>query len=289
LGALQSWGPPAKLLGVPIIYHHHSLNRPALPNRIPLALADAYVCVSAICQANLSFVPQSRKAVVLNPFDMRPLDVPTERAKLLSEIGAPADAVLFGFVGNFWRRKRPMYFLEAGRAILARQRRAHFVLFGREGDFTEEELIARAHELGIGDRAHFMGFRTPAEANVAALDVLTAPAITEPFGRTLVEAALLGVPYVATADAGHREIHERWAGGILTDLSGGADRFAEAALDAAANPARIVLPAARRAEIAAEVSSAAHAEAMMGVYSTLPRTQSAGDVALSLGTLLLAS
>jgi glycosyltransferase involved in cell wall biosynthesis len=280
LGALQSWAPPAKLLGAPVVYHHHSLNRPALPNRIPLALADAFVCVSEICCDNLSFVPQAKKTMVLNPFSIGPVDPGEEHAKLAGEIGAPDDAQLFGFVGNFWRRKRPMFFLESCRAIYAREKRAHFVVFGRAGDYDERDLVARAKELGVAERVHFMGFRAPAEANIAALDVLMAPAVAEPFGRTLVEAALLGVPYVATADAGHCEIHARWAGGHLVELDASPDQFADFALRASANPSSITLARGRRAEIADEVSARAHAAAMTKVYASLSRRAGAGADAM---------
>src|SRR5262249_7453946 len=87
--ALQSW-PPAKPAGAPIVYHHHPRNRPALPNRIPLALADQYVCVAEGCRTNLSFVPENKKTMVLNPFTIGAVDPAEEHLKLTEELGIPS-------------------------------------------------------------------------------------------------------------------------------------------------------------------------------------------------------
>ena len=47
--------------------------------------------------------------------------------------------------------------------------------------------------------------------------VFVNPALTEPFGLTLIEAAASGVPIVATDDGGPREIVEKCANGVLVD------------------------------------------------------------------------
>lgn len=45
------------------------------------------------------------------------------------------------------------------------------------------------------------------------------PALTEPFGLTLLEAAASGLPVVATDDGGPREIVARCRNGLLVDVS----------------------------------------------------------------------
>ena len=45
------------------------------------------------------------------------------------------------------------------------------------------------------------------------------PALTEPFGLTLLEAAACGLPMVATDDGGPRDIHARCRNGLLADVS----------------------------------------------------------------------
>jgi len=49
--------------------------------------------------------------------------------------------------------------------------------------------------------------------------VFVNPALTEPFGLTLLEAAASGLPLVATGDGGPREILERCGNGLLVDVA----------------------------------------------------------------------
>jgi sucrose-phosphate synthase len=49
--------------------------------------------------------------------------------------------------------------------------------------------------------------------------VFVNPALTEPFGLTLLEAAASGLPVVATDDGGPKEILQRCANGLLVDVS----------------------------------------------------------------------
>jgi sucrose-phosphate synthase len=49
--------------------------------------------------------------------------------------------------------------------------------------------------------------------------VFVNPALTEPFGLTLLEAAACGLPVVTTDDGGPRDILERCANGLLVDVS----------------------------------------------------------------------
>jgi hypothetical protein len=90
--------------------------------------------------------------------------------------------------------------------LLQVQSDCHFVVFGHSGDWTEYDLIRMAQDLEIADQVTFAGIHLPGERNIAALDLLIATSVREPFDRTLVEAAIIGTPYVATDDAGYREI-----------------------------------------------------------------------------------
>jgi glycosyltransferase involved in cell wall biosynthesis len=98
------------------------------------------------------------------------------------------------------------------------------------------------------------------------LDLLVAPALNEPFGRTLVEALLLGVPYVATADGGHVEIASRWGGGELVDLQATAEQFADAIVSALHKLDAITLSRERRKRVGIELSARSHAENVLTIY-----------------------
>jgi glycosyltransferase involved in cell wall biosynthesis len=77
-------------------------------------------------------------------------------------------------------------------------------------------LRQQAEELGVGDRVHFLGFRSDVPALMKAVDVIvhssTAP---EPFGRVIVEGMLAKRPVIATSAGGAPEILRNGETGML--------------------------------------------------------------------------
>ncbi|HEX8342132.1 MAG TPA: glycosyltransferase family 4 protein [Tepidisphaeraceae bacterium] len=267
LAALQAWGPAARLVGRPIVHHNRAFDRSGTGTRAVLRLAHHVICISQACADNLSFLPESRRTVRINDFiTPTTIDAGQVRAGLLGELGAPKGSRLIGFVGNFWSRKRPDFFLEAARLIADARPEARFVLFGREGDIGEHVLKMQAQTLGLSGRVLFAGFRLPPESNLAALDVLLMPALDEPFGRTLVEGLLLGVPYVASDSAGHGEIHERWGGGLLVAPEAPARAYADACLRVMEAPERVALPELERDVIGSTLRPEKQAGDLMNLY-----------------------
>ena len=265
----QSWGPCAKLAGMKLVYQHQSLNRAALPNRITLAFPDAFIAVSDPCLQNLPYVDQQRIVKIMYSYIAAKVDRAAARAAVLRDAGVPEDSILIGYLGNFWDRKRPHFFIDAAKRIAAAEPRARFLMFGRGGDHSEADMKAYAARQGLADRVVLMGFRSPPEENVAALDLMLAPALAEPFGLTPVESLLYATPYVITADAGHLESANRWGGGLLVPKEASAEEFGDAALSIIQGKVNPVLAEARRSEIAAEMSPRAQAEAVVSLYRRL--------------------
>lgn len=269
LSSLQSWGPAAKLAGLPVVYHNRALNRNILPNRLVLGLADRIVCISQSVADHVPARLRARSGIIDNPFAMeRPRDVGGLRAAQFARWGIADSGPLIGFVGNFASRKRPRFFLEMGRLLTDIVPDAKLVLFGRAVDESEDELKAHAQALGIADRVIWGGFQLPVENNIAILDVLAVPALNEPLGRTPLEALLLGVPYVVTDDAGLSETARRFGGGVAVPRLATAAVFAAAVADVLANPATLDIEQSA-ARATRQLSPSAHAAAIMGVYRDL--------------------
>lgn len=270
LSAMQSWGPVARLAGKHIVYHHRSLNRMTLPKRLLVHMAHEVVCISQACEHNLAFVSPEKRTFVLNPIHVADDGLlRAEARRAAADFGCPTHGFLIGFVGNFWSRKRPRYFLEVSARLAAVRPDCHFVVFGRDGDETEDDLKRVARNLGIAERVTFGGFRLPGERNIAALDLLLATSVHEPFGRTLLEAAIIGTPYLATDDAGHREIWSRWRGGRLAPAEASAEEFASLAFDILQRPEAVILAEREREQIVKDVSASAHARQIVEVYRRL--------------------
>jgi glycosyltransferase involved in cell wall biosynthesis len=271
LNALQAWGPAARFLGLPVVHHDRGLGR-MLPKSVALQLASHVVSISDATFARLKAVRAARKSQVIDPFELAvPADGAATRRAVLAELGAPENAPLVGFVGNFWERKRPLFFLDAARCLLDAEPRAHFVLYGRDGDHSVAQMQDEIDGRGLSGRVLLAGFRMPPERNIASLDVLAAPAVREPLGRTPVEALLLGIPYVATDEAGQAEILRRWGGGVGVPSNASPDEFAAAILRVIRAPGDLVLDPAARARLADELSLEAHARRIMALYGEVRR------------------
>jgi glycosyltransferase involved in cell wall biosynthesis len=282
VNTMRSWALAARLAGLGVVYQHHALNRLWWPpHLLSLSYADA---VTAVSESTMAAIQGWRRGVVkeLNPFEIDcGFDRTSARAAILREFGWPSNTLVVGWVGNFWERKRPFFFLEVAAELARRNTRYRFVMFGRDADHTVRDVQQRALDMGIHWATALPGFRQPVEANIACLDLLLAPAPREPFGRALVEAIILGTPVVATRGAGHSEIIGAWGGGLLTNHDDTPQMVAQLCSDVLATPDHYRLPEARRIEIAASLSPRAHAERILGIYSraTRPRHVSKRELA----------
>jgi glycosyltransferase involved in cell wall biosynthesis len=226
------------------------------------------ICVSEICRANILGIPTSRVHLIHNAFETPAPADPEWRRRLTADLNLDCASRLIAFVGNLWKRKRPDFFIECCTILAAQDPQLRFIVFGREGDTSRLALESLASRRGIADRLKFAGFRWPPEANIGAVDLIAAPALREPFGRTLVEAALLGVPYVATADGGHVEIARRWRGGALVPRTAAPREFAAAILRTLHDPSATILPQRARQDLALELSPETIAGKVMDVYQS---------------------
>ncbi|TCM20527.1 glycosyl transferase family 1 [Novosphingobium sp. PhB165] len=270
LSALQSWGPAARLRGLPVVYHNRAFNRTALPNVMVMSLAHRIVCISEAVEQRLPPRLARRSVRIDNPFE---LETGQDRAALRRAFEArhpkaAGGGPLIGFIGNFAHRKRPRFFLDMAKVVLELRPDATFVVFGREVDDTQEALERHAAELGIAARVIFAGFRMPVEENILVLDLLAITAIEEPLGRTPLEALMLGVPYVATDDAGLGETGRRFGGGLLVPREAGPEVFAQAVLQGLSAPDSGQWDEARR-QARDALSARHHTQRMLALYDEL--------------------
>jgi glycosyltransferase involved in cell wall biosynthesis len=275
--ALGSWFMPARSLSLPVLYHHRSLNDMTWKKRLVLSHVAHTICISASTYQSVSFLSHSKCSQIWNPFSTKTdnTSAAQHRRALRNELALRDDTCVVGFVGNFWKRKRPLYFIDVARHMMSRNSRFHFVFFGQSGDVSETVVRNYISQHKLERFFSLLGFRLPPEANISALDLLLAPAVAEPFGRTLIEAITVGVPFVATDDAGHREIIDRWGGGTLVPNSAPSNTFAFAALSSLKQSRNCALEAEARSKVANELSVERHIRNVDSVYRRvlhLPKT-----------------
>jgi len=215
-GMDDGWGLPAKLSGAKFVWHQRQFFKEHKFERI-LRWADAQLTISELCRSSCPPAVASKVEVLDNPFNVAVDEINREisRKALCAELGISNDTAIIGFVSNFYERKRPLFFLDIAAQLCEHLNQpVCFPMFGAthpSGGRVEE----RIKKLGLENRCRIMGARFPIEPHIAGLDVLVAPAVQEPFGRTLVESMLVGTPVVAADDGGHVEIIDNRDTGIL--------------------------------------------------------------------------
>ena len=140
-----------------------------------------------------------------------PLAVP-QRPLLREALALPEGAVLAGIVARLVPAKGQDLAVEA---LTQCPPAVHLVLIGDAGTPFGRQVRARAAQLGIASRVHFLGFRDDAPQWMRGLDLVLAPSRREALSLTLAEAAAAGLPVVAARVGGIPEIAADWETGLL--------------------------------------------------------------------------
>ena len=127
---------------------------------------------------------------------------PQDRAAARAKFGFAADVPLLATVGALIPRKGQAYVIEA----LAHLPGAQLALAGTGPD--EAMLRARAAQLGVSERVHFLGAVPNAELPglLSAANVFVLPSSSEGLANAWIEALACGVPVVTTPIPGAQEL-----------------------------------------------------------------------------------
>jgi glycosyltransferase involved in cell wall biosynthesis len=264
---------PTRIAGARQLWHHRASPRAAGLRYLAPLVADQVVSVSKFSAPRPGLISAAHKcSVVHSPFatDAVPADRAQGRQAVLDEFDCPPQTHVVGFVGNLYERKRPLVFVETIARMVARRPELAIAapLFGETREQTGE-VAAAIERQGLGDRVKLMGFRYPPEPWIAACDVLLVPAVEEPFGRSLIEAMLLGTPLIAADSGGNPEIIRNGETGFLVPPDD-PDGFAECTLALLEDPAmRASIAANARDDAVARFGMRRHAHSIMQIYDRI--------------------
>lgn len=132
--------------------------------------------------------------------------------------GIPSDAIVAMFHGRIAEEKGLDILLEAVAEI--REIPLHCILIGTGEDAYISHLHQRISHLGISNKIHFAGFRSPVITYLNQADFGMLPSIvSEACGLACLEYMSQGVPMIATNNGGQAEyIHDR-VNGLLVEPS----------------------------------------------------------------------
>jgi len=233
--------------------------------------ADGVIAISrAVSEALIaSGIIPSRIEVIPSGVDLSRPTPPVARDTLLT-LGVPIDAPVVVQVAQLVGHKDPVTFVDAIAVARRRVPALHAVLVG-DGPLRDAVHAAIARH-GLGDVVHAVGYRSDADALLAAADIVTLSSREEGMGTVLLDALAFGKPVVATAAGGIPEIIEDGVSGILTPVG-------DASALGAAIAALIESPARRAA-----LSAAARVRAnRFSMALTASRTASVYDWVLGGG------
>ena len=240
-----------------------------------LVRADAFLCVSTRLRDQIAeeFPAYAHKlSVVPNMIDFgRFTPGPERSSELLSWL----------YVGRLIKPKGVDELLEGFALVAKKEPRATLTLVGHGP--REEDLAARAKELGLADRVSILPPVSPEDINelMHRHDLLVHASKGETFGMTVVEAVAAGLPVLATRSGGPQEslagIESR--AGAFMDVSEDPRVIADAYWQLRQDAAGIDLPAAREV-LESRYGTEAVAKQLISVYegTPLPATEVAAPV-----------
>jgi glycosyltransferase involved in cell wall biosynthesis len=119
-------------------------------------------------------------------------------------------------VGRFDEQKNHEAVVTMFHRVIQQKSYARLVMVG--DGHLRPIIERRVKELGLEDKARFLGYRDDVPAIMSVSDVFVFPSIYEGFGIVAIEAAAAGLPVVASRVPGLTEVVRHKETGVLCDL-----------------------------------------------------------------------
>ena len=238
----------ARAAGVPAIVHHvrgfsfHEFS--SRPTRLgggvlegfAARVSDRVIFVNEeerVWSEKYRVVPKGRASTIRNGADLRRFS-PDERERLRgparAEFGIAPDQVAIAFIGRLWEQKNPTILIPTLLEILRGFPALDPVLLVAGDGPLRESVEQAVNDRGVSARVRFLGWRQDVPSVISAADVVYLPSLWEGLPRTLIEAACLGVPAVASDVKGNREVVAQDETGVLVvpnDVPGSAQALGD--------------------------------------------------------------
>jgi glycosyltransferase involved in cell wall biosynthesis len=218
------WGTLiGRLCRVPVVianettwsYQGQPLRR-ALDGQLIGRFADTFVAVSEADRArmvSIEGVPPEKTVVI--PTAYVPRVGCDAGSNLRAELGLEAEDPVIGTIAILRPQKALHVLVDAFAHVARSLPRAHLVIAGPSPGPVRGELEQQARAMGLEDRVHFLGQRDDVEAVWRAFDVGAMSSDFEGFPLAAIECLTCGVPLVATAVGGLRDIIDPGRTGLL--------------------------------------------------------------------------
>jgi len=215
-----TWSLPTRLSSAVYIWHQRSLMSPSVLWKTSVLLANHFITISDYVHQSLpSNIPESKKTLILNPFNIKNTYDRSVSRKWLNELyDIPKNSILLGYIGRLVYWKNVDFLINCFKEYINKNNlQLHLVIVGPGDNEYINDLKQLVHKLEINNIVTFTGFNSEPNRVISAFDLMIAPSDREPFGRTLVEAMIQKTPVLAAKGGGHSEIINNGITGRLYD------------------------------------------------------------------------
>lgn len=154
-------------------------------------------------------------SVIYNSVDVRRYQHQVDKAQKLRELGLPTDAVVMAVVATFKLQKGHRYLIEALPNVIAQFPDLNILLIG-DGE-QRDVLAGQVANAGLEENVHFVGFRQDIPELLAASNYFVLPSLWEGLPMALIEAMATGLPVIATAVSGSKQVVIDGESGLLVN------------------------------------------------------------------------
>lgn len=208
--------------------------------------------------------PRSRARLIRSGFDTeRFLPGPGREGRRL--LGVPEAVPLVGTVAVFKPQKAPLDFVAVARRVAERVPGVRFAMVG-DGEMREASERA-AREASLSDRFHFPGWRKEIPELLRAFDLFLLTSRWEGLPKVVPQALIAGVPVVATAVDGTREIVDDGVDGFLCP-PGDVEMLSARCVEVLSGRARLA-PGAKRSRLLEEFDEKGMVRAQERLYGEI--------------------
>jgi glycosyltransferase involved in cell wall biosynthesis len=193
------------------------------------------------------------------------------------ELGIPVGDKVVGMVGRYVREKGYREFFEAARTILREDERVSFVTVGVPLESERDPVdFSALRELGIEEKFFVLKSRSDMPELYSLMDVVALPSYREGFPRSLMEAAAMSKPLVASDVSGCRQAVVEGENGYLVPVKDSAALASKIKLLLGDAPLRARLGARGRAIAEERFDVEKVIERLRGFYEELLRRKLPG-------------
>ena len=215
-----NWLLPGKLAKTKIIWHLHA----RFPNWPLFKLfskgADKFLLISEFVEGSIPEKMKKKSFLIKNAikFQDNILKDSKDDKKIEKFFKDHKNYKIILFLGNFSKRKRPLFFIQIAKKIkLLYKKKIIFLMIGDNREFTKNFLLNNIRKLNLYKYFFITNFKRNNYKIISKSHALIATSVDEPFGLTLLEAMYNKTPIIASNSGGHREIIKNGYNGFLIE------------------------------------------------------------------------